>query len=97
MKKHLLFYETCMQTGYMHVDGLCRALYVDLIDSGTFELFKPTESDIDELVRKNMLSRDTRDGFWAADMSMFESNRHNKFTTLRQTIVLFMAAINNEL
>lgn len=81
--KHLQFYMDCMHKGRMPRVGLCSCAVHEYIDESLLETFIPD----------NTLT--TAFSFWA-------SGRQNKncfyvFTPLRQTIVLLMAALNNEL
>lgn len=96
MGKHLAFYITCMGNGgkipycYGHYNGgLCGIAYnSDLIDKQLLELFQPTP--------ENTLEYEiSPTGYWGYDMIGF--NYSTEFTALRQNIVLFMAAMNNEL
>ena len=91
--KHLRFYIDCMNNGSMmpvvesdYRGGLCSISDAGLIDQKIFNLFSFGKSDFH---------------FWATEDaredSYLFSNRRNEFTELRQTIVLLMAAINNEL
>lgn len=100
MSKHLDFYFDCMNSGILPTTGLCHcAEKSQYIDAELFELFKPTEGDYEALCKEGVVLRDCGEGYWAAGAKMddIRSNRAYGFTPLRQTIILFMAAINNEL
>lgn len=97
MGKHLEFYKQSAADSIMFYYGLCRAADEGVINKDIFELFKPTKGDIDVLVQEKELLDCTRDGFWGAGVPIGHAARNRGFTPLRQTIVLFMAAINNEL
>jgi hypothetical protein len=79
--KHLQFYMDCMKKGEMPKAGLCASSWNDYICEESLMLFKPDYA--------GMFS------YWASEKSGYDDCY--KFTKLRQTIVLLMAAINNEL
>lgn len=102
-KKHLLFYMQCMQTGYLPnksmecQTGLCGAAQSFQIDKDLLDLFEPTQQDFKQLIGEN-----ESNGWWGYEVPCSEESYNATdekfaFTTLRQTIVLFMAAINDEL
>jgi len=82
-----------METGKLEDDkkritgsgGLCNTE----IGEDALELFYPTERD--------WFDYSIGTSFWAAGLDFFDCNRIYKFTPLRQTIVLFLAAMNDEL
>lgn len=80
-RKHLQFYMDCMKKRQTPRDGLCSCAWGGYIDEELLMLFKPEWASIWS--------------YWAAGERV--RIKYNKFTSLRQTIVLFMAAINNEL
>lgn len=87
--KHLQFYMDYFNKEHMPGYGLCFLSRHGYISDELLELFEPNGPETDIL---GQAGRDT--AYWASDSDdpmMF------KFTSLRQTIVLFMAAINNEL
>jgi len=98
-KKHLRFYNRCIEGrdmwkftkegGISPLYGLCHAVDLGLIDEQTFDRFHPTEDDIKWL---NWEGYST--AFWGLGK---EDAEIMEFTPLRQTIVLFMAAIKGEL
>lgn len=79
--KHLQFYIDCISDEIMPQVGLCSCAFVGLIDGKLLLLFKPEDASIFD--------------FWASGIP--HRAFHFKFTELRQTIVLFMAAIAGEL
>lgn len=94
---YLDFYYKCMETGTLPCGGLCFSL-----DSGLLGFFKPVDNNNPDLV-----DRKQKASYWGYDGKVrdFTNNyggismdtaRH-EFTPLRQTIVLFLAAMNNEL
>lgn len=93
-RKYLPIYHEWMSKGQMlrvpdsnifKTSGLCDAFDDDYL----FELIQPTDEDIKGL-KLNGLSTFC----WASDSS---EHCFYEFTPLRQTIVLFLAALNNEL
>lgn len=88
-KQHLDFYKKCAQTGFMPVMGLCGAASHNLINGQLLDLFRPTKEDRLQLIAGRMPC-----GYWGRESFYIE---HGTFTPRRQTIVLLMAAINNEL
>lgn len=99
--KHLRFYINCMETGEIPGHGLCGCDEVGLFNEGLLSLFIPNQSDIITLHNEKYIVNLDVDSFWGAGTDIDDNfNAHNRaysFTPLRQTIVLFMAAINNEL
>ena len=89
-KKHLAFYNACMKTRSIPRDGLCCCdAYISL---KLLDLFEPTISDCNQLSEQGLSV-----GYWASGLNSYAWGKYREFTPLRQTIVLFMAAINNEL
>lgn len=89
--KHLQFYMDCMTKGCMDDFGLCNALK----SKDTLDLFLPTDDDIKTLKEEGLSVL-----YWGSGLSLDNKYDHQRYwvlTPLRQTIVLFMAAINNEL
>lgn len=80
--KHLQFYMYCMKNGRMPFIGLCRCAYYNIISSDILDKYFTPEDFSDAI------------SFWASGE---KGDREFVFTKLRQTIVLFMAALNNEL
>lgn len=88
--KHLQFYMDCMKNGSIPDFGLCNSL-----KSGLLDLFIPTKENESMLRREGVSVL-----FWGAGMpsdNRYDYERWYSFTPLRQTIVLFMAAISGEL
>lgn len=88
--KYLKFHFECMETGRMKITGLCKAFRNDEF----FKLIDPDNGD--------------NNSYWGFDgernpdemeiaTEVECDNRRYKYTELRQTVVLFMAAMNNEL
>lgn len=99
MGKHLDFYTQAMQGERMVTDGLCGAVGKKLIDKKIFGRFTPTGADLEALLSEGLIPDYGLQSFWACGIDKSENwiKRGYAFTPLRQTIVLFMAAINNEL
>jgi hypothetical protein len=103
MKKqqHINFYYQCMGTGYLpnkssgDNTGLCGAAIHGQISKSLLNLFEPTSNEADELI-PNYSST----GWWGYEGNIFDcshnEDRNYKFTTLRQTIILFMACMAGE-
>ena len=83
--KYLDLYKRWVEDGYMLCPGLCTAFGGDTI----FGVMCPTSADILELKYEGCTTM-----YWGSDDW---SNKIYEFTELRQTIVLFMAALNDEL
>ncbi len=80
--KHLQFYRDCMADGLMPYVGLCRCGMYDIINNDLLNDYFTPEDFMDAI------------SFWASGE---KNDCCYNFTPLRQTIVLFMAAINQEL
>jgi hypothetical protein len=88
--KHLKFYKDCMSTGRLPDFGLCYSLGGRLL-----QLFTPTIEEKFQLEDEGLCPI-----YWAYGVSddfKNDEERWHSFSSLRQTIVLLMAAINNEL
>lgn len=85
---YMELYNQCMKTGKMPENGLCNAL-PKVLKGKYFELIKPTDEDFISL-----LINGEPGIFWGRESMNY---RTNDFTHLRQTLVLLMAALNNEL
>lgn len=90
--KHLQFYMDCMKRGSMPCAGLCGCADDKDISEKMFLLMEPTVEDYIRLNNRNMNTV-----WWASGIRNRGKDRISTFTPLRQTIVLFMAALNNEL
>lgn len=83
-------YEEWMKTGRMAEWGLCDSL-TDKAHQPFLDIISPTRGELDELVKENCASI-----YWGAGIPR-EGSMLYQFTPLRQTLVLLMAALNNEL
>ncbi len=94
--KYLEKYYLWMETEAIPDEGLCQSLK----GSSLFKLFEPTEKDDNELLEEGLPTI-----YWASGEVKYStgSDRNTKymrrqhFSPLRQTIVLFCAAMNDEL
>lgn len=84
-KKYLKFYEDCMTTGELPDYGLCNS--IESYD-GELMLFEPPSG---------LFSPYDYWGFGENPEHLSSYVVATKFTTLRQTIVLLLAAMNDEL
>lgn len=95
-KMFLDFYNTSIANGRMRFAGLCGNFDGFFCDNGIemLELFEPTDDDFNNLTSEGYIV-----SFWGSGLHRnhsFDAVQYG-FTPLRQTIVLFMAAMNNEL
>ena len=89
-KKYLPLYFKWMRSGRLNDEGLCCNELGD-----NLKLFEPTEVDTARLIRAGHCHI-----FWGSGGGCNDPYIHGEeydFTTLRQTIVLFLAAMNDEL
>ncbi len=87
---YLDLYIECMETGKLlgPSSGLCGSI------PNKQEFLNLFEPNWEEIAKYNLYF-----GHWAvsANEDLSPTDRYYKFTTFRQTLVLFMAAINDEL
>lgn len=99
--KHLQFYMDCMKNKGMPRAGLCACAESGIISVFILHRFIPNHEEITLLYEGQYLIACNKDGYWGAGTKANNSynihEREHGFTSLRQTIVLFMAAINGEL
>lgn len=90
---HLAFWERCMRSGELpQGSGLCDESELGHIDPELLELFKPTEYDKEWIEWEGHCPI-----MWGSGLINNDPKECGAFTLLRQTIVLFMAAMNKEL
>ena len=89
-KKLIDLYKEWMKTGMMTEDGLCICMPDEY--EKPFRLLYPTREDKIELLITHL-----SDGFWASGLSREDDNKYATFTPLRQTIVLLICAMCDEL
>lgn len=90
VKKHLRFYEFCMEIGELPAYGLCVCAKRGYIDNLIWEEY------MIPLGNASLIDFT----YWGYDGKFFNRGNYTyatKFTPLRQTIVLLMAAIKGEL
>lgn len=84
-------YENWMETKELPDNGLCGCLkgteYRD-----TLRLFIPSSKDFTELFRNSLDL-----AYWGSSLAYNDNGRFYSFTPLRQTIVLLILAIHDEL
>lgn len=102
---HLDYYYSCMETGVLkgkitrwgssNTNGLCN----EDIDQRLLALFEPTEEDVREYKLGDRDSNTGINGWWGAGLSESADNYtlESVFSPLRQTIVLFIAAMKGQL
>lgn len=102
--KIMPLYNKWMASGRMNASGLCdtkinkirvpsgRTWPRGFEEIGLVDLFEPTGP-----IFKKMGDKGLSMGWWASELKTDDSNKRYTFTPLRQTIVLFCAAINGEL
>lgn len=81
---YLTFYRECMKTGVLPNTGLC--FCIPSYDGSFLDLMSPLRDEWSFF-------------YWGSGLSVDDGyqKRAYEFTELRQTIVLFCAAMNNEL
>lgn len=86
-----LYYEW-MEKGELPEDGLCKSIPEEL--RAIFSMVIPTEED-----EVTLMSEGFSGFFWASEEPLDGDDevRWRRFGELRQSIILFYAAINNEL
>ena len=84
-------YENWMETGELPENGLCKCLSGTKYKS-TLDLFKPSRKEKFELVAIEFSY-----GYWGSGLAYSDNDKYAKFTPLRQTIVLLILAIHDEL
>ena len=84
-------YEKWVETGELPGDGLCNSLRRTEYQN-TLELFKPSRKEKFELI-----ASDFSFCYWGSGLNNNDLGIFNKFTPLRQTIVLLILAMHDEL
>lgn len=84
-------YEKWMETGRLPKDGLCNCLMRTEYQN-TLGLFRPSLKDKFELSEEG-ISR----GYWGSGLAYTDKGKFYSFTPLRQTIVLLILAMHDEL
>lgn len=96
--KTLKFFNEYAPLERLPADGLCGVADMGLICKDRFGLMHPTEDDLDLAVAEGTVFRYIKTGYWGCGLSIRADGdqRVNSFTPLRQTIVLFMANLNDD-
>lgn len=93
-KAYLEDYKRFMETGRMDAMGLCSQYDKEDRSDRKLKIMRPDSNDLDNLRRQGLPRRYWGYGF---KISPYNTKEFFTFTPLRQTILLFMAALNNEL
>lgn len=90
--KQTLFdlYKIWFENGETSGNGLCNSIFGEY--KQLLELFKPETDEYSELLEKELATT-----YWGSGLSQIDDDRIFKFTDLRQTIVLFICAMSDEL
>jgi hypothetical protein len=90
MKKIIDHYKEWVEKGRLPKNGLCFSVPNKYKDS--LYLFVPTDDDLDELVKLGI------SGFyWASGLTIFDLNKKQALTPLRETIILLICAMHDEI
>jgi len=91
-KKLIDLYKEWMETEDLSGDGLCSSLPKHYLES--FEHFSPSQQEIHELGNQMFSTL-----YWGSGLKCYDhiDLRARKFTPLRQTIVLLICAMHDEL
>lgn len=94
IKKHIDFYNKYIQTGMLPDQGLCCCALSGIIDRQLLKIMEPTDNDY-----KDLRAEEISTVYWACGLPANLDDHEKKwpFTPLRQTVILFMAAMNGEL
>jgi hypothetical protein len=90
MKKLIEHYKVWAKKGELPDNGLCGSVPDEYIES--LLLFKPTKDEFIQLTRLGMSW-----GYWASGLSPNDSDRHFGLTPLRETIILLICAMHDEI
>lgn len=88
-KTYLECYQKWMKSRKLPKSGLCDSLPLHLYENDAFYTIKPTSDD-----KCSLHIEDKSVMYWGSDSGYWKPR---KFTTLRQTLLLFAAALNDEL
>lgn len=86
-KKYLPLYYKWMETGKIPRDGLCHSL--GRLSRRQLKLFAPTPDEADEHGHWR--------GHWGVMLNVYFPSDDYSFNEFRQTVLLFVAAMNGEL
>jgi hypothetical protein len=90
MKKLIDHYKEWDKEGQLPDYGLCDSIPSEYEKS--LLLFKPTDAELDELESLRMAVF-----FWASGLSVFDVNKCRALTPLRETIILLICAMHDEI
>jgi hypothetical protein len=88
--KLIELYKEWMETGVMPDSGLCPSIPTKY--KIYLNLFKPEPSENILLMQENLSV-----GYWASGLDVYDNGKYDSFTDLRQTIVLLICAMNDEI
>jgi hypothetical protein len=94
---YLDFYNRHIVNGRLSSSGLCNCNLPKY--NSSFDLMKPTHEDMVRHRQELQYPEHIVMAYWAAGLPLKSSinKRAHSFTPLRQNIILFLAAMNNEL
>ena len=90
MSRLLKQYQKWEDKGRIGTSGLCNALHGQ--NYKLLQLFEPSFEETALLKSKNLANV-----YWGSGLKQTDDNRFDKFTPLRKTIVLLIAAMKGEL
>lgn len=92
MKKKLIdLYKDWMRVGTLPDQGLCNSIPKKY--SKNIKMFQPEEDYLEKLIDKSV----SKYLYWGSGSIKSDKDLKYGFTPLRQTIVLFICAMNNEI
>jgi len=90
MKKLIDHYKEWDKEGQLPDDGLCYSIPDEYKKS--LRLFKPTEKELRKLTEWGLSPF-----YWASGLGWFDLNRYRSLTPLRETIILLICAMHDEI
>ena len=90
MKKLIEHYKEWIEKGKLPKFGLCNSVPDEYIES--LLLFKPTDDELNELKILGMSW-----GYWASGLWVVDPNKLDTLTPLRETIILLICAMHDEI
>jgi hypothetical protein len=90
MKKLIDHYKEWLEKGELPVHGLCLSVPNEYKES--LYLFVPTDDELNELVELGISGL-----YWASGLGMFDPNKLDALTPLRETIILLICAMHDEI
>lgn len=95
-KTFLLYYEEWMKARKLPMLGLCGSLILTKEEEEIWQLLCPTVKDLNQLIKENKSTL-----YWGVETPFYARKPTvdylRKFTTLRQTLLLLAACLNDEL